>query len=321
MDKIRIHKDITVRWRVTSAGEAVNLEGRDLAVVITDSTGRKRALPFAVTDTNLVTCEFLGSEQRTLGKYTLSLLENAGRPGSTALDEVDAFELVRYTTMEQKGDDPGLTTHTIDLDGDLTVCGRGASAYEVWLSLGNEGTEADFIASLKGEPGDKGEKGERGETGPRGPQGEKGDTGEAGPEGAKGDKGDRGETGPMGPQGPQGETGAAATVNGRSAVNIVAGTNVRIDQSGDTLTISATGGGGGGSYDDTELRNRIGQIESQESTWNGKQDAITDLAEIRSGAALGATAVQPSAISDMATKTYVDDIVGDINAVLTSIVG
>ena len=36
-----------------------------------------------------------------------------------------------------------------------------------------------------------------------------------------------------------------------------------------------------------------------------KQDVISDLATIRSGAALGATAVQPAAISDMATETWV----------------
>ena len=44
---------------------------------------------------------------------------------------------------------------------------------------------------------------------------------------------------------------------------------------------------------------------TQRTTWNGKQDAISDLSTIRSGAALGATAVQPSAISDMATQTWV----------------
>lgn len=44
---------------------------------------------------------------------------------------------------------------------------------------------------------------------------------------------------------------------------------------------------------------------TQRTTWNNKQDAISDLATIRSGAALGATSVQPSAISDMATQTWV----------------
>lgn len=33
----------------------------------------------------------------------------------------------------------------------------GKSAYQIWLDLGNTGTEADFIASLKGEKGDAGD--------------------------------------------------------------------------------------------------------------------------------------------------------------------
>ncbi|MDE6678902.1 MAG: hypothetical protein K2K02_07660, partial [Ruminococcus sp.] len=41
----------------------------------------------------------------------------------------------------------------------------GLSAYEIWLSLGNSGTEADFIASLKGEQGIQGLKGEKGADG------------------------------------------------------------------------------------------------------------------------------------------------------------
>lgn len=42
-------------------------------------------------------------------------------------------------------------------------------------------------------------------------------------------------------------------------------------------------GGGGGSYDDTELREII----------NSKQDTVTDLESIRSGAAAGSTSLQP----------------------------
>lgn len=36
----------------------------------------------------------------------------------------------------------------------------GKSAYQVWLDLGNAGSEQDFINSLKGDKGDKGEKGD-----------------------------------------------------------------------------------------------------------------------------------------------------------------
>lgn len=41
----------------------------------------------------------------------------------------------------------------------------GKSAYEIWLELGNSGTEQDFINSLKGDKGDKGDTGEPGAKG------------------------------------------------------------------------------------------------------------------------------------------------------------
>lgn len=41
----------------------------------------------------------------------------------------------------------------------------GKSAYEIWKSLGNDGDEAAFIASLRGPAGERGEKGERGADG------------------------------------------------------------------------------------------------------------------------------------------------------------
>lgn len=115
-------------------------------------------------------------------------------------------------------------------------------AYKIAVLNGFEGTEEEWLASLKGEKGDKGDtgatgaqgpKGDKGDKGETGPQGEKGDTGPQGPQGEKGadgtmtfedltdeqratlkgDKGDKGDTGPQGPvgetgpQGPAGETG------------------------------------------------------------------------------------------------------------------
>lgn len=56
-----------------------------------------------------------------------------------------------------------------------------------------------------GMKGPKGDPGEQGPEGPEGPQGPRGFQGETGPQGPKGDKGDTGATGPTGPQG---ETGA-----------------------------------------------------------------------------------------------------------------
>jgi hypothetical protein len=51
---------------------------------------------------------------------------------------------------------------------------------------------------------------------------------------------------------------------------------------------------------------------------NGKQDTINDLATIRSGAALGATAVQPSALNGKEDKVTIESASG---ATLTAKVG
>lgn len=53
----------------------------------------------------------------------------------------------------------------------------GKSTYEIWLELGNSGTEQDFINSLKGEKGDKGDTGAKGDPGAKGEPGEKGEPG------------------------------------------------------------------------------------------------------------------------------------------------
>lgn len=47
---------------------------------------------------------------------------------------------------------------------------------------------------------------------------------------------------------------------------------------------------------------------SDKTTWNGKQDAISDLNTIRSGAAAGATAVQPGDLATVATSGDYDDL-------------
>lgn len=82
--------------------------------------------------------------------------------------------------------------------------GEGKSAYDIAVENGFEGTEQEWLDSLKGEKGDtgaKGDKGDKGDTGPAGetgpagstgPTGATGATGPAGADGAKGDKGDPG---------------------------------------------------------------------------------------------------------------------------------
>ena len=81
----------------------------------------------------------------------------------------------------------------------------GQSAYTLAVQLGFTGSEADWIASLKGAKGDKGA------TGPQGPKGATGATGPQGPQGPTGATGARGATGATGPQGPAGASAVAAS--------------------------------------------------------------------------------------------------------------
>ena len=130
----------------------------------------------------------------------------------------------------------------------------GLSAYEIWLSLGNSGTETDFIASLKGERGQRGSKGEKGEKGDTGEQGLQGIQGENGVDGQDGKsayetwlslgnsgtetdfissmKGNRGKQGLQGLRGERGETGLA----GEKGADGIDGFSPEIAVSEDTET-------------------------------------------------------------------------------------
>lgn len=145
---------------------------------------------------------------------------------------------------------------------------RGKSAYEIAKENGFNGTETEWLASLKGEPGapgadgrdgedgktpyvgdngnwyigaddtgkpSRGEKGEKGEKGDTGAQGIQGEQGIQGVQGEKGDKGDTGAQGPQGLQGPQGAAGA----DGKTP-NITIG-NVETLEAGQNATASMGG--------------------------------------------------------------------------------
>ena len=112
----------------------------------------------------------------------------------------------------------------------------GRSAYEIAQVYGFEGTEDEWLASLKGEPGEQGEQGiqglpgEKGEPGTVGPKGDTGPQGAPGPQGPKGEPGTVGPTGPAGEKGDPGESGVYVGTNEPYDMDI----KVWIDPSGDS---------------------------------------------------------------------------------------
>ena len=94
----------------------------------------------------------------------------------------------------------------------------GQSAYALAVQLRVTGSEAAWIASLKGATGAQGPQG------PTGPQGATGATGPQGPQGPTGATGARGATGATGPQGPAGAS--AVYTSGTYYVRYTDGTQI-----------------------------------------------------------------------------------------------
>lgn len=148
---------------------------------------------------------------------------------------------------------------------DYRVGEDGDSAYEIAQKNGYEGTEEEWLESLKGEKGEKGDTGEKGAAftyddftpeqlaALKGEKGDKGDTGEKGEQGIQGVQGEQGEQGVQGEKGDaftyedftaeqlaalkgeKGETGAAGT-NGAD------GTSVTHSWDGTVLTVTSASG-------------------------------------------------------------------------------
>lgn len=175
MQKIRAEKEFIVRWSgILTNGQPDSLEGRDLSLYLINPYGAESRQEMAV-EGNTVTFRVYADTCKAYGQYRLKLYENKGKVGQTVLDQCEGFCIVA-TTCQEGGITQGLDLDIIELSGgDMAIGIQGRSAYEIAVANGFEGTEAEWLASLKGEKGD---------IGPQGPEGEKGD---------KGDKGDIGE--------------------------------------------------------------------------------------------------------------------------------
>ena len=190
---------------------------------------------------------------------------------------------------------------------------------------GDAFTYSDFtteqLATLKGEKGDTGAigpQGPKGDTGPQGPQGEKGDTGPQGlqgiqgVQGVKGDKGDKGDTGPQGPQGPSGVSPTISLEETASGVMINIVDSDGSSSSGYVLHgQSAYEAARNGGYTGTQANfyTDLAATQGFASALADKQDTISDLETIRSGAAKGATALQavPSTYRTAAAQDTIDN--------------
>lgn len=131
-----------------------------------------------------------------------------------------------------------------------TVLFGSGESKEFVLSDGAKGDKGDPGTPGKdGAPGKDGIPGKDGYTpikgvdyfdGVKGDKGEKGDRGEQGVKGDRGEKGEQGIQGLPGVNGKNGADGKNATINGKNAINILAGDNIKLEENGENIKISAS---------------------------------------------------------------------------------
>ena len=176
----------------------------------------------------------------TLDLYT-QLLKKLDEKAAGLQNGKDGFSSkVRAEQMKS-----GVVITIVDADGETSATLHngangekgtdGKSAYQIAVEQGYQGSESDWLSSLKGDKGEKGNTGAKGNPGQDGAEGKsayaiavehgyedseekwllslKGEKGDAGERGEKGDtglqgeRGEKGETGQQGEQGPKGEKG------------------------------------------------------------------------------------------------------------------
>ena len=134
MKKIRFGKDIVILWQVLTDGEHTPLGCRDLKLEIRNSLNRVVVLPMHVSDTSCVLkAVYHGKDHSSLGRHTLTLVENYGQCDQRIIDAPQVFALVKSTAEE----DADVTKNTYDLHmGEITV-GECDAPPSAMVELGN----------------------------------------------------------------------------------------------------------------------------------------------------------------------------------------
>lgn len=147
--KIRIGKDICLRWAILTNGEETALEGRNLKLYLSDYTRRRVEVPFESSgNTAIITLR--ASQLQRLGEYVLTLVENEGQEGQTIVDAKPAFTLVEYSTEEDDAAVPDLEVEQVTLEtANLTKAGGGISPEDLFAGKPSVMQKGDIVPAMR----------------------------------------------------------------------------------------------------------------------------------------------------------------------------
>ena len=147
--KIRIGKDICLRWSILTNGEDTALDGRNLKLYLSDYTRRRVEVPFESSgNTAIITLR--AAQLPRLGEYILTLVENEGQDGQTIVDAKPAFTLVEYSTEEDDDAAPDLEVEQVTLEtANLTKAGGGISPEDLFAGKPYVMQKGDIVPVMR----------------------------------------------------------------------------------------------------------------------------------------------------------------------------
>lgn len=329
--KIRIGNTIHVGLSVLAGGQPRDLTGLVITVVLVDNRGTKSRIngwTIEGESHNIIRFVLQGFRQEQCGIYKVIVFENAGKPNQSVVD-TRLFELVRESAMEE-GVDSGLINKDVDLSiGGIMIGGRDGTGIadiqqvqsssaslgeNIWKITLTDEREYNIVIrnggqGQQGTPGKDGQDGEDGYTPVKGVDyftpaeiaaikneiiSEVGGDFYTKPSGGipKSDLSDDVKTS-------LGKADSALQSFTESDPTVPAWAKQPSKPSYTAQEVGALPASTTIPTKTSDLTNDSGFL-TQHQDISGKQDTISDLATIRSGAQAGSTALQPSDLADWA---------------------
>lgn len=147
MKKIRIGKDIKIRWGVTIDGEVADPAVYDLSLELRDAFGSAVEVAQPTLVDGLLETTFFGKDHKRTGAYRLTLWLNKGKEGQSVVDACDAFTLVSCSCDE--GGTGDLDLEVVDVaTASLDVGGSsGGGSVSDYALLSNKPKINDIVLS------------------------------------------------------------------------------------------------------------------------------------------------------------------------------
>lgn len=152
MERIRIGTNIGIVWHIfvsAELGESFILKDKeDSLKIYIRSPHDIYEVPYFTVDDDTIKLSFPGQFQRYTGVHALVLKDTTD--GERTLCKDFAFELIKHLEEEGEAYEDNEEKKIIALNSSILVSKAGESAYEVWLRMGNTGSQEDFFNWLRG---------------------------------------------------------------------------------------------------------------------------------------------------------------------------